>query len=97
MSDIAKLLFEMRERPHDFAVGRHTLQHLPTGQEFWIANGFWHYGLYRPHQIGFGFADKVRFKIAFRKFRKLPRIWLRHWLCETAAPLHIKAKVKADS
>lgn len=97
MTDIAKLLFEMRERPQDFAVGECCFKHAPSRQEFWVASGFWFYSMYEPHKIKFTFADKVRFSFAFRRYRRAQRwgerTWLRSWLCEPSAPAKIKVDV----
>lgn len=100
MTDIAKLLFEMRERPQDFVVNEYNFMHLPSGQEFWISNGFWFYGMDKPHRIKFTIADKMRFSFAFRRYRRAQRhgecAWLRSWLCESSAPAKIKVDVHGD-
>lgn len=93
MSDIRRLLFEMEEHPEDFKEGEFRLTHKPTGQEFWVANGFFFYGTMEPNNIGFTFADKIRFGIALLKWRyKLgatrpqqrdkDRQWLRQHVCK---------------
>jgi hypothetical protein len=99
MSDIQKLLFEMKNRPQDFAFNAHCFVHTPTGQEIWVCNGLWSYELYKPHAIRFSLLDKIEFHVALKVFRRAQRVaersWLRSWLCEpTRAP--IKMKVTTD-
>ena len=77
-SQIEALLDEMKERPENFVeFTSSTLEHKPSGQLFWVANGLLFYGVYRP-TVTFTFADKLRFHFALREMRKQ---WLRDNLC----------------
>ena len=69
MSDIQGLLDAMASRPGTFRADRHTLKDTKTGAEYWIGNGFWFYGMYRPSEYGFALIDKWRFGRALRKWR----------------------------
>lgn len=88
-SDVQKLIFEMRNRPQDFALrGDSVLVHKPTRQEIWLHMK--HYRLYRPYEISFTFMDRRRFHRAYLQWRRgartEQRLWLRHWLCEPTSP-----------
>lgn len=70
MSDIKPLLDALRDRPLDFYKDLYTFKDRKTNAEYWIANGFWFYGLHRPAEFTFSFLDKLRFSKALREWGK---------------------------
>lgn len=45
--DIRPVLWSLRNRPGEWEQGEYTLTHRPSKHEFWTANGFLFYSLYR--------------------------------------------------
>ena len=57
------------ERPSDFSEDAYTLKDKKTGVQYWVANGRWNYGVYRPTDYRFGFFGRRRFAKLLRKWR----------------------------
>ncbi len=71
--DIRPVLWSLRNRPQDWQQDEFALLHKPSKHEFWTANGFWFYALYRAHcsctRSGYGsfsFIQKIQFSFARR-------------------------------
>jgi hypothetical protein len=69
MSNIQGLLDAMRDRPETFEANIHTFKDTKSGAEYWVCNGFWFYGMYRPSEYSFNFVDKWRFDRALKRWR----------------------------
>lgn len=61
---IQPLLDRMKSNPEEFEITEYVFRHKPTKVEFWIANGFAYFGLYKPTEIRFTLDDKYRFRDA---------------------------------
>lgn len=80
--DIRPVLWSLRNRPEDWkADGHYTLDHKPSHHEFWIANGFFFYSLYRTDDCSchltregsFSLIQKVQFGRACAAWRRWNR------------------------
>ncbi len=77
--DIRPVLWSLRNRPQEWRRGNYTLDHIPSGHRFWIANGFFHYSLYEAngcscrrenHDGHFSLIQKIEFGAAYKAWRK---------------------------
>lgn len=59
----------MQERPLDFVMDEFTLTDRATGIKYWIANGFWFYGMYRPNEFNFTLLGQWKFARALNQWR----------------------------
>lgn len=80
--DIRPVLWSLRNRPEEWSQTEYTLRHDPSGHEFWIANGFWFYGLYgsddncsctKVRGGAFSFIQKVQFAFSRRRVAAIDR------------------------
>jgi hypothetical protein len=78
--DIRPVLWSLRNRPEEWEQNEFTIVHKPSKHEFWIANGFWFYSLYRADcsctkAAGgkFSYIQKVQFSFARRAVAALER------------------------
>lgn len=63
--DARPVIWSLYTRPKDWKIGSHRAIHVPSGKEFWIANGIWFYHL---DVLGvLGSRDEVYFQ-PFQKF-----------------------------
>jgi hypothetical protein len=62
------VLESMEREPENWVRARFTFANLRTRTEVWTANGFWFYGLYRPKEVTWSFADKWRFGRALKRW-----------------------------
>jgi hypothetical protein len=70
MTDLLDCIaYEMDRRPEDFVEDDHCVRDKKTGIEYWIANGFFSYGIYRPVKMYFGFRNQFRFRKILNKWR----------------------------
>lgn len=76
MSDIQGLLDAMQNEPGRFREGEYTFDDTKTRAEYWVSNGFWFYGMYRPSKYGFSLIDKWRFGRALKRWRAGYLHWL---------------------
>ena len=78
--DIRPVLWSLRNRPQDWNIGsgHYTIDHTPSQHEFWIANGFFFYGLYNANgcscnhggEGSFSLIQKFQFGSALRAWRR---------------------------
>ena len=63
----------MMERPGDFDVGEVTMEDAKTDYKYWICNGVFSAGLYKPYKLWFGLIHGWRFLKAVKglKIHKL--------------------------
>ena len=92
--DIEPILTALKERPHEFMLAEHTLDHKPSKYRFWVSSGFWFYGIWeipgRRGEASFGFWQKVRFHRAFVPFKRAYAKRLRAGVSELDAEIHSK-------
>jgi hypothetical protein len=70
MSMMDYIVASMDERPNDFREGHFVLRDSKTKTEYWIANGFWFYGVHSPRTMKFTLWEKARFSLALRRLNK---------------------------
>ncbi len=51
----------MMERPGDFDIGEVSVEDTKTGYKYWICNGIFSAGIYKPYKLWFGFIYGWRF------------------------------------
>lgn len=66
---IDNLLWLMKNKPDEFKVTQHTLNHIPSKAEYWIGNDVQNYGLYSPEYIKFCPEDQKEFACALEEMR----------------------------
>ncbi len=66
---VDQLILDLQHRSEDFACGEHTLFDGKTKYEYWVSNGFFSAGVYRPFRMGFGFYHGFRFHMALSKWK----------------------------
>ena len=76
--DIRPVLWSLRNRPQDWRADHYTLTHVPSAHKFWIANGFFFYGLWasngcscqREREGAFSIIQKFQFGAARRAWAR---------------------------
>lgn len=58
---VDEVIVAIISRPDDFQIGAYTLDDRKSGMEFWIANGIFSGGVYRPFKMSFGLRQSWRF------------------------------------
>jgi hypothetical protein len=74
--DIRPVLWSLRNRPEEWTQTEYTIMHVPSQHEFWTANGFFSYSLYRAGGCsctrarggGFSLLQKFEFSAALSKW-----------------------------
>lgn len=74
--DIRPVLWSLRNRPEEWRQDEYTIVHMPSRHEFWTANGFFAYSLYRSNGCscqrarggGFSLLQKFEFSAAWSKW-----------------------------
>lgn len=64
----------VEQRPGDFFITEHIVSDRKSGLEFWIGNGFPHYGVYHPFKLGFGFIHGLRFADMLKQLKSYQAI-----------------------
>lgn len=79
--DIRPVLWSLRNRPEEWQQTEFTLLHKPSRHEFWTANGFFFYALYRADGCSctrarggaFSLIQKFQFGAARRRVARMER------------------------
>lgn len=66
---VDSLISAMRKRPDSFVFDNYTVKDTDNNYEYWIANGHWFYGVYRPFNMSFGLYQGWRFSVALKKLQ----------------------------
>lgn len=69
MQLVNEIIESLDTHPDEWAQGRHTILHRPTGIEVWTSNGFWFLSVHRPQEIPFSYLEKHRMSRAIRRWR----------------------------
>jgi hypothetical protein len=65
-----QIITTIEERPEDFELSRFTLSDCETNVEYWVANGFFSYGVHAPVEVKFSLIQKFRFGRALSKWQE---------------------------
>lgn len=66
-SSVIECLIEaMRSRPDDFDIDSDTMTDKKTGYEYWVSNGLFFLGVYKPFRFRFGLINGYKFSVALR-------------------------------
>lgn len=70
MKTIDDICKSLTERPEEWRPTLYCIMHLPSRTEIWTGNGLFSYGIYSPLPEYFSFLEKLKFHVAYRKYRK---------------------------
>ena len=66
---VDELIAALIARPDTFSCGEHTLDDKASGLRFWVANGRFAGGVYKPYKMKFGFLQSLRFHRALKAWK----------------------------
>lgn len=66
---VDSIIGALRDRPEDFTCDKYILTDKVSGMAFWVANGSFNAGIYKPYSQDFGALQSWRFHAALKQWK----------------------------